>query len=58
LLYCKNIYLEINAEDIKYIFMCCEQNARHNHNVKIGVKFFECTAKLRYLETTTAKLYS
>ena len=40
------------------MFMCCEQNAKRNHNVKIGSKSFECIAKLRYLETTIAKLYS
>lgn len=38
--------------------MSCEQNARQNHNVKIGIKSFECIAKLRCLETTIAKLYS
>jgi hypothetical protein len=37
----KAIGLEINAEKTKYMIMYRNQNAAHNHNIKIDNKSFE-----------------
>jgi len=32
----KKVDLQVNDEETKYTFMCCEQNAEQNHNIKRG----------------------
>jgi len=29
------------SEKLKYVFMSCDQNAKLNHNIKVGNKSFE-----------------
>jgi hypothetical protein len=41
----KKIGLEVNAEKTKYMVMSRNQNARHNHNIKIDNKSFERVKK-------------
>jgi hypothetical protein len=44
----KEVCLDINAMKIKYMLMSCEQNARQNHNIRIGNKSFESEAMFRW----------
>jgi hypothetical protein len=46
---CKEIGLEINAEKTKYMVMSRDQNAGHNHNIKIDNKSFERMEEFKYL---------
>jgi hypothetical protein len=48
----KKIGLEVNAEKTKYMVMSRNQNAGHNHNIKIDNKPFERVEEFKYLETT------
>jgi hypothetical protein len=48
----KEIGLEVNAEKTKYAVMSRNQNAGHNHNVKIDSKSFEMVEEFKYLRTT------
>jgi hypothetical protein len=48
----KEIGLEVNAEKIKYMVMSRNQNAGHNHNIKIDNKSFERVNKFKYLGAT------
>jgi hypothetical protein len=48
----KEIGLEANSEKTKYMVMSRNQNARHNHNIKIDSKSFERAEKFRYLGAT------
>jgi hypothetical protein len=48
----KEIGLEVNAEKTKYTVMSQNQNARHNHNIKIDSKSFEKVDEFKYLEKT------
>jgi hypothetical protein len=48
----KEIGLEVNAEKTKYMVMSREQNAGHNHNIKIDSKYFERVEQFKYLGTT------
>jgi len=43
--------LEIGAEKTKCMSTYCEQNAIHNHNIKIRIWLSESPAKFRYLGT-------
>jgi hypothetical protein len=43
------IGLEVNAEKTKYMIMSRNQNARHNHNIKIDNKSFEKVEEFKYL---------
>jgi hypothetical protein len=36
----KLVFLEVNTEDTKHVFMPREQNAEENHNISIGNKSF------------------
>jgi hypothetical protein len=45
----KAIGQEVNAEKTKYMVMSRNQNAGHNHNVKVDNKPFERMEKFRYL---------
>ena len=47
----KEICLEVNADKTKYMFMSQDQNARQNHNIKMG-KPFESLEQFKYLSTT------
>jgi hypothetical protein len=48
----KEIGLEVNAEKTKYMVTSRNQNAGHNHNIKIDNKSFERVEEPRYLGTT------
>jgi hypothetical protein len=48
----KEIGLEVNAEETKYMVMSRSQNAGKNHNIKIGSKSFERVEEFKYLGTT------
>jgi hypothetical protein len=54
----KEIGLEVNAEKTKYMVMSRNQNAGHNHNVKIDNKSFERVEEFKYLGTTLTNRYS
>jgi hypothetical protein len=46
------IGLELNAEKTKYMVVSQNQNAGHNHNIKIDNKSFKRVEEFKYLETT------
>jgi hypothetical protein len=48
----KETGLEVNAEKTKYMVMSRNQNARHNHNIKIDNRTFESVEGFKYLGTT------
>jgi len=48
----KEICLELNADKTKYIAMSQDQNARQNHNVRMGNKLFEMLEQFKYLGTS------
>jgi hypothetical protein len=48
----KGIDLEVNAEETKYMVMSRNQNAGHNHNIKIDNKSFERVEEFKYLAAT------
>jgi hypothetical protein len=48
----KAIGLEVNAEKTQYMVMSRNQNAGHNHNIKIDNKSFERVGELKYFGTT------
>jgi len=39
---------EVSDVKTKYTFMCCEQNAEGNHNIKMGNQSFWSVAKFKY----------
>jgi hypothetical protein len=45
----KEIGLEVNTEKNKYMVMSRDQNAGHNHNIKIDNKTFERVKQFKYL---------
>jgi hypothetical protein len=48
----KEVGLEVNAEKSKYVLVPPHQNARQNHDIKIGNRFFfENVEQFRYLGT-------
>jgi hypothetical protein len=47
----KEVGLEVNAENTKYMLLSRHQNADQNHNIKIGDRSFENVAQFRYLGT-------
>jgi hypothetical protein len=48
----KEIGLEVNAGKTKYMVMSRNQNARHNHNIKLDNKSFETVEEFKYLGAT------
>jgi len=48
----RNLGLEINAENTKYMIMSRHQNSGYNQNIRVGNESFEDDAKLNYLGTT------
>jgi hypothetical protein len=48
----KEVGLEVNAEETKYMLLSRHQNAGQNHDIKIANRCFENAAQLRYLGTT------
>ena len=48
----KEICLEVNADKTKYMVMSQDQNARQNHNIRMGNKPFERLEQFKYLGTT------
>jgi hypothetical protein len=49
----KEIRLEVNADETKYMVMSQDQNAGRSHNMKIDNSSFERVGELKYLGTTT-----
>jgi hypothetical protein len=49
----KEVALEVNAEGTKYMLLSRHQNARQNHDIKIGNRWFENVAQFRFFGTTT-----
>jgi hypothetical protein len=45
----KEVGLEVNAEETKYILLSRHQNAGQNHNIKITNRYFENVAHFKYL---------
>jgi hypothetical protein len=48
----KKVDLEVNDEETKYIFMCCEQNVEQNYITNTGNTSFWSVAKFKYLGTS------
>jgi hypothetical protein len=48
----KEVDLEVNTEETKYMLLSRHQDARQIHDIKTENRSFENVAKLRYLETT------
>jgi len=50
----KEIGLEVNADETKYMVISRDQNAGQSHNIKIGNSSFERVEEFKYLETNLA----
>jgi hypothetical protein len=48
----RDIGLEINVENTKYVIMSCHPNSGQNQNIRTASESFEKVAKLKYLGTT------
>jgi hypothetical protein len=48
----KEVGLEVNQEETKYMLMSRSQNIRQKHSIKTANRFFEDVAKFEYLGTT------
>jgi hypothetical protein len=48
----KEIGLEINSVETKYMFMSCHQTAVQSNYIRVANKSFERVAKLKYLGAT------
>jgi hypothetical protein len=48
----KDVGLEVNAENTKYVLLSRHQNAEQNHDVKIANRSFENMAQFKYFGTT------
>jgi hypothetical protein len=48
----KEIGLEVNVEETKYVVISRDQNAEQNSNIKIDNKSFETVEQFKYLGTT------
>jgi hypothetical protein len=48
----KEVGLEVNTEETKYMLLSHHRNAGQNHDIKVANRCFENVAQLRYLGTT------
>jgi hypothetical protein len=48
----RDVGLEINAEETKYMIMSRHSNSGQNHNIRIANELFENVATFKYLGTT------
>jgi hypothetical protein len=48
----KEVDLQVKIEKTKCMLLSCHQNARKNHDIKIGNRCFDNVAQFRYLGTT------
>jgi ribosomal protein S2 len=48
----KEVGLEVNTEQTKYMLLSRHKNAGQSYDIKIAKRCFENVAKLRYLGTT------
>jgi hypothetical protein len=54
----KEVGLEVNPEETKYMLMSCQKKGQ-KHSIKIGNRSFENVAEFKYLRTTlTSKLHA
>ena len=49
---CKEIGLEVNVEQTKYMVMSGDRNVGQNGNIKLDNKYFEMVEQFKYLGTT------
>jgi hypothetical protein len=49
----KEVGLEVNTENTKYMLLSRHQNAEQNHDIKICNRCFENVEQFRYLGTST-----
>jgi hypothetical protein len=54
----KEIGLEVDADETKYMVMSRDQNALRSHNIKIDNSVYERIEEFKYLGTTLSKSYS
>jgi hypothetical protein len=48
----REVAVEINLEETKYMLLACQQKAGQNRDVKIGNASFENVSQLKYLGMT------
>jgi hypothetical protein len=48
----KEVGLEVNAEETKYMLLPRHQNAGQNHDIKVADRCFQNVAQFRYLGAT------
>jgi hypothetical protein len=48
----KEVGLEVNPENTKYMLMSCSQKTRQRHSIKIENRSFEDAVKFKHLGTT------
>jgi hypothetical protein len=44
----EGVFLEVNEEKTKYIFLYCHHTAGQNHNINVANKFLKNVEKLKY----------
>jgi hypothetical protein len=49
---CKEVGLEVNAEEIKYMLLSHHQNTGQDYDIKIANRCFENVAQFKYLAMT------
>jgi hypothetical protein len=51
----KEVGLDVNTEETKYMLLSRHQNAGQNHDIKIGNRCFENVTQFKYFGTTIPK---